>query len=881
MSNEDLQAKINQKNKLAQDKKKLIQNLKNLDQVQKEVQLEIDKIMPEKTKFEEWARYFGNDGKSKQVLGWFSDELKKHQAKLERVQNMRDKILGVQNKLDVQIEKIEREIQDFNKPKVKPRSSDVVLQPGINKNEARKMDSEVFSKSSGRNKRRFHSKYELKHKSKSSIKPSQPSKKEEPFVDSISAKFRDEDGQKNQETSSVMPVKPATEKSSPLDAFKMQMRKSGLTAGKGPQEGSDRPGENREFPEVKSQKIAEELPVTRRTEAQPGTSREKLVSLDASDQPSGRKVISEKTKRDVSELNPSEIISGKETESRQHEKILTEKKTSFFRKEPRMFSDVPEKNQTNKEKSIESSHKKVSDMEMRMNESKENLNTMEKSASHRPQSSVREEGRRGSLKSLFGRFTSKPSEEKKREVPPEIVKEHEPKENKNRQFDEKVTISPGMEQKYSYIQQQPLRAKATENKIVDEDDINIGDAMEKEERSERLEVEHSNISRGDGFNMHENETTETGLSEIIQEVENLDEIEADYSWMEQEEKPEVKREIMTPGIKAETLYLGIDLGTYETTIAASNGMVASTVSAVGWAKDIVSKRFLKQDILFGAEAMKNKLALDFYRPLEDGVIKETERDQEAARELIKHVLKLVKPENYKKVYAVIGAPAQASLKNQQAILDAAREIIDAVTIISEPFAVAYGEANIYNTLVIDIGAGTTDLCRLRGTMPAPEDQITMTKAGDYIDYQLIESIQSRIKGAQVSKDMVRRWKEAYSFVMKPPKPIIVEVTVDGKPLKVDITASILKSCEAIVGDIEANVTRLISTFDPEFQPALKQNILLAGGGSLIRNLDTFLEQRLKPLGHVRIKKVRNPIEAGAIGALSLAMDVTDEYWRGL
>jgi rod shape-determining protein MreB len=129
--------------------------------------------------------------------------------------------------------------------------------------------------------------------------------------------------------------------------------------------------------------------------------------------------------------------------------------------------------------------------------------------------------------------------------------------------------------------------------------------------------------------------------------------------------------------------------------------------------------------------------------------------------------------------------------------------------------------------------------------------------------------------------MARRWKENHSFVGKAEQPIIVEITVQGKPLQVDITSSIQKSCESIVADIVESVKQLICSFDPEFQADLKQNILLAGGGSLIRNLDHYLEEALAVLGKVVVQKVPNPIEAGARGALVLAMDLTDDYWRGL
>ena len=33
-------------------------------------------------------------------------------------------------------------------------------------------------------------------------------------------------------------------------------------------------------------------------------------------------------------------------------------------------------------------------------------------------------------------------------------------------------------------------------------------------------------------------------------------------------------------------------------------------------------------------------------------------------------------------------------------------------------------------------------------------------AGDFVDNQLIKEIQSKYNGAQITKDMARRWKEA-------------------------------------------------------------------------------------------------------------------------
>ncbi|MBN2092366.1 hypothetical protein JW964_22285, partial [candidate division KSB1 bacterium] len=114
MSNAHIQAKLNQKLKLLQDKKKIVKNLKSLELFEKGVQEEIERITPEKRKFEEWARYFGSeDAKTRQVLKWFNDELKKLNEKADRAHSMRTKILAVQEQIDHQIQHLNIELDQL------------------------------------------------------------------------------------------------------------------------------------------------------------------------------------------------------------------------------------------------------------------------------------------------------------------------------------------------------------------------------------------------------------------------------------------------------------------------------------------------------------------------------------------------------------------------------------------------------------------------------------------------------------------------------------------------------------------------------------------------------------------------------------------------
>lgn len=332
------------------------------------------------------------------------------------------------------------------------------------------------------------------------------------------------------------------------------------------------------------------------------------------------------------------------------------------------------------------------------------------------------------------------------------------------------------------------------------------------------------------------------------------------------------------------LYIGIDLGTSRTVVTASNGTRVVVESVVGYPKDMVSRKKLKRDVLFGEEARKNRLALNLFHPLEKGVLKYSDDptgvDQQeltgnikAARDLINHVVDLTNPKPNDIIYGVIGCPAEATAENREAIEHVSREAFDAVFICSEPFAVAYGMDNYSDALVIDIGAGTTDLCRMKGAEPDESDQITLLEAGDFVDETLLDLLQTRCKNASYNKNMVKKIKERYSFVTETSEPVVVTLPVHGRPTEFDITEEVRRACRSIIDPIVDAMVHLIGTFDPEFQDTLKQNVVIAGGGSQIFGLERELEMALQDLGGGRVTRVPEPVFAGANGALKVAHDI--------
>lgn len=332
----------------------------------------------------------------------------------------------------------------------------------------------------------------------------------------------------------------------------------------------------------------------------------------------------------------------------------------------------------------------------------------------------------------------------------------------------------------------------------------------------------------------------------------------------------------------DVLFVGIDLGTSRSSISAGNGTREWIESYVGWPRDFISLQVVGRPVLFGAEALKNRLSLDLCRPLEHGVIKEgIEKSEEAVKEIIRHLIELAKPAAGQQIYAVVGVPADTLKVNKLAIRKAVSEFVHSLMVVSEPFAVAYGMNLLNNSLVIDIGAGTTDFCIMHGTIPSEEDQKTILTAGDYIDEQLYSYLTEKYPNAKFNKNMVRLFKEQYSFVRENPGEIRVEIPVDGKPVMHDITNEVRRACESILPAIVETTTEMIARFDPEFQVKIKNNIVLAGGGSLIRGIREYLQDALKEYGSCKVTCVEDPLFAGSNGALKLAEDMPSKYWEPL
>jgi hypothetical protein len=59
-------------------------------------------------------------------------------------------------------------------------------------------------------------------------------------------------------------------------------------------------------------------------------------------------------------------------------------------------------------------------------------------------------------------------------------------------------------------------------------------------------------------------------------------------------------------------YIGLDLGTSQSSIVTSTDIRRTVTSVVGWPKDLISYKFLQKQVVIGDECLENRMAVDMH-----------------------------------------------------------------------------------------------------------------------------------------------------------------------------------------------------------------------------------------------------------------------------
>lgn len=348
------------------------------------------------------------------------------------------------------------------------------------------------------------------------------------------------------------------------------------------------------------------------------------------------------------------------------------------------------------------------------------------------------------------------------------------------------------------------------------------------------------------------------------------------------------------------ILVGFDLGTNASCILAGPAENRDTTvskvipTVVGYAREGLLDGIIANNAttLIGEEALNHRLQLKVVAPLEDGIIAHLE----PAREFIRRARALIDPTNAAEIRAVIGVPANAGQPAREDIRACAAGVFDRVLLIPEPFLAALGFRDdsrlgqpnyvdpVTNSLFIDIGGGTSDLCLIQGYFPTPDDQISLAFAGDAVDKLIEDDLQRTYPNNGLSRPTVRQIKEEHSYVGPIRKPIDVKVLIGGKSHTLELGEIIGRACNRLLEKIYPALTTLISRASSDSVAQLLQNIVITGGGSRMRGLDTVIQQKLADDGFAAPKvRLAGPEYKRfvAVGALKAARSAREDQWQHL
>jgi rod shape-determining protein MreB len=318
--------------------------------------------------------------------------------------------------------------------------------------------------------------------------------------------------------------------------------------------------------------------------------------------------------------------------------------------------------------------------------------------------------------------------------------------------------------------------------------------------------------------------------------------------------------------------LAIDLGTANTLVyVPGEGIVVDEPSVV--AVEIVKGVQQVRAVGSAAKTLIGKTgeSIRTYRPLSDGVIK----DLDLAEQMIRHFIGKAaggRPLMSRGPEIAIGVPA-ASTEVERRVIQAAALNAGAreVWLIEEPMAAAIGAGlpidEPVGSIVVDIGGGTTGVAII--ALKRATYSISDRVGGDKMDDAIAAYVRMKynLEIGAVSAERIK--KEIGSASSAPEGRKIVghvggrDVTA-GNLREIELTAEELaEALQDVVQQIVDVVSRALGNAGPEIaSDIINHGLVLTGGGSLLRNIDTVLRDETG----LPVRVADDPLQCVALGA---------------
>ncbi|MBN2383159.1 rod shape-determining protein [bacterium] len=319
--------------------------------------------------------------------------------------------------------------------------------------------------------------------------------------------------------------------------------------------------------------------------------------------------------------------------------------------------------------------------------------------------------------------------------------------------------------------------------------------------------------------------------------------------------------------------LAIDLGTANTLVMVKGrGIIVNEPSIVAVYKK--NNRILA--VGHEAKRMLGKTpgTIVAIRPMKDGVI----ADFEVTELMLRYFFKLARNKRVLfKPRVVIGVPSRITPVEKKAVVNAALKAgARSVFLIEEPMAAAIGAGlpvtEPSGSMIVDIGGGTTEVAviSLSGIVFSMSIQV----AGNCIDQTLVNYVRRKY-----NLDIGERTAEALKIEIGSAVPLEEELTAElkgrdlvvGLPRTIKITSTEIR--EALSENLDSIVEAVKTTLErtpPELAADIVDSgITIAGGGSLIRHMDTLIQQRTD----VRVTRAPEPLLCVVLGTSKVLDDL--------
>ena len=314
--------------------------------------------------------------------------------------------------------------------------------------------------------------------------------------------------------------------------------------------------------------------------------------------------------------------------------------------------------------------------------------------------------------------------------------------------------------------------------------------------------------------------------------------------------------------------VAIDLGTANSLVyVRGEGIVIAEPSVVA-----VNQK-TGQVLAIGEEAKKmvgrTPAHIVATRPLVQGVISDFEVTEQMLRYFIEKVHRN-KFSLFPRPRVIIGIPCGVTEVEKKAVQDAAKNAgAREVYLIEQPMAAAIGarlpvqEAS--GNFIVDIGGGTTEVAviSLGGIVISKSLRI----AGDRLDEDIINFVQEEYRiliGKRTAEKVKINIGSAYPLRQKKEMPLRGRNLITGLPEEITISdEDVRRALEKSIGHIIDSIKTTIEETPPELlADVMTKGVHLAGGGSLLRGLDTLITKKTK----VATKIIDDPLTAVVRGA---------------